>query len=115
MRLSFLLALLVFASGCTLFDEPTERSQRSVAKAVVAFQQERERYPQDLAELQEFAAGRMSLDTSPFTIVRFEHPAPEALRIHLISESPDNISVILSYKTEYQLPPTATELDPLPK
>lgn len=99
MRLPFLLALLLLTSSCTLFEERTETAQRSVDAAVLAFQKEQGRYPHNLAELQDFAAGRVSLDTAPFTTIRFEHPAPETLRVYLASESPDNVAVTLSYTT----------------
>ncbi len=101
MRLSLLLALLLATSGCTLFTEHTVRAERSIDAAVLAFQNQRQRYPHDLAELQEFAAGRMSLDTAPFTEVRFEHPSPEVLHIHLTAASPDNVTVSLIYTDTY--------------
>ncbi len=97
MRLFFLLALLLATSGCTLFTEPTERSARTVDAAVLAFQSEQQRFPRDLAELQAFANGRLSLDTAPFSEVRFVHPTPEVLRVYLTAESPDRVTVSLSY------------------
>ena len=62
MRLLFLLALLLFVSGCTLFEERTNTAQRSVDAAVLAFQKEQQHYPRDLAELKTFANGRTPLE-----------------------------------------------------
>ena len=104
MRLSLLLALLLATSSCTLFDEPAERAERSIDTAVLAFQNERQRFPRDLDELQAFAAGRLSLDTAPFSEVRFAHPTPEVLHVYLAAESPDRITVTLSYAVTYSAP-----------
>ena len=101
MRLSFLLALLLATSGCTLFDDHTVRAERSIDAAVWAFQSQQQRFPHDLRELQAFTDGRMSLDTAPFSEVRFVHPTPEVLHINLTAESPDNVTVTLSYAVTY--------------
>ena len=101
MRLSFLLVLLLATSGCTLFEDHTVRAERSIDDAVWAFHGERQRFPRDLSELQAFADGRMSLDTAPFAQVRFEHPAPEILHVDLTAESPENVTISLSYAVTY--------------
>ncbi len=101
MRLPFLLTLLLLTSSCTLFDDHAVRAERSIDAAVLAFQGERQRFPRNLAELQAFADGRMSLDLEPFATVHFEHPAPEVLQVDLTSASEEDLSVSLRYEVTY--------------
>ena len=101
MRPSFLLTLLLILPGCTLFDDPAVRAERSITTAVWAFQTQQQRFPHDLDELQAFAAGRMSLDTASISQVHFEHPAPDILRVEFHTDSASDAIESLTFKNGY--------------
>ncbi|MBE7157730.1 MAG: hypothetical protein INR62_04735 [Rhodospirillales bacterium] len=101
MRRSFLLTSLLALSGCTLFDGPTVRAERSIEAAVWAFQTQRQRFPRDLDELQAFAAGRMSLDTGSLSQVYFDHPTPGVLRVEFHTDSASDAIESLTFRNGY--------------